>query len=129
LIFPNHKITADAVRAAGTFLSLHSDGCIIDVLDGIHELGYQVVHPWQETAGMSYDVYLEKYADKFAILGGLCVQSTLGFNDPHRLESEIKRVFSLLKGKRWLFCTTHFVQDHCSIDELVYAFCEGIGFI
>ncbi|NLB35775.1 MAG: hypothetical protein GX824_00455 [Clostridiales bacterium] len=122
LIFPYHKITADAVRSAGAFLSLHSDGCILDVLDGVHELGYQVIHPWQETAGMPYDVYLEKYADKFAILGGLCVQSTLGFNDLSRLESEIKRVFSLLKGKRWLFCTTHFVQEHCSIDELIYAF-------
>ena len=122
LIYPNHKITADAVKKAGAFLSLHSDGCIVDAVDGICELGYDVVHPWQESAGMSYDLYLNKYADKFAILGGICIQTTLGFGDYDRLEKEIRRVFSLLKGKRWICCTTHFVQDHCSLEGLEFAY-------
>ena len=71
---------------------------------------------------MSYDLYLNKYADKFAILGGICIQTTLGFGDYDRLEKEIRRVFGLLKGKRWICCTTHFVQDHCSLDELEFAY-------
>ena len=83
---------------------------------------YDVVHPWQESAGMSYDTYLKKYQEKLAIMGGLCVQTTIGFDNYGNLENEIRGVFNLLKGKRWLFCTTHFVQDHCSIDELVFAF-------
>ena len=28
----------------------------------------------------------------------------------------------LSAGKRWMCCTTHFVQDHCSMEELVFAF-------
>ena len=71
---------------------------------------------------MSYDLYLNKYADKFAILGGICIETTLGFGDYDRLEKEIRRVFSLLKGKRWICCTTHFVQDHCSLEELEFAY-------
>lgn len=71
---------------------------------------------------MSYDVYLEKYSDKFAILGGVCIQSTLGFGDYERLESEIRRVFKLLRGKRWICCTTHYVQKHCTVDELKFAY-------
>ncbi len=122
LVYPNHKVTCDAVKQAGAFLSMHSDGCVMDALDVICELGYDVIHPWQETAGMDYQVYLDKYSDKFGILGGLCIQSTLGFGDYAKVESEIKRVFELLKGKRWMFCTTHFVQDHCSIDELCFAY-------
>lgn len=122
LIYPNHKLVADAVKKAGGFLSLHSDGCVADVLEGICELGYDVVHPWQESAGMSYDLYLQKYADRFGILGGVCVQTTLGFGDYERLEKEIRRVFGLLKGKRWLCCTTHYVQDHCSLEELEFAY-------
>lgn len=122
LMYPYHKTICEAVKAKDTFLSLHSDGCIVPALDGIVELGYDVVHPWQESAEMSYDLYLQKYSQKLAILGGLCVQSTLGFGDYARLEGEIRRVFSLLKGKRWMFCTTHFVQKHCSIDELVFAY-------
>jgi uroporphyrinogen decarboxylase len=110
------------VKKHGTFLSLHSDGYVVPLLDGIVELGYDVIHPWQESAGMSYDLYLNNYSDKFGLLGGLCVQTTLGFGDYEKLEREIRRVFKLLKGRRWMFCTTHFVQEHCSIDELVFAY-------
>ena len=122
LIYPNHAVTARAVKDAGAFLSLHSDGNVMDVLDGIVALGYDVVHPWQESAGMSYEAYLNGYADKFALLGGLCIQSTVGFGDYRRLESEIRRVFGLLRGKRWMCCTTHYVQEHCTMDELVFTY-------
>ena len=122
LIYPNHKITCDEVKARGKFLSLHSDGHIAPVLDGIVDLRYDVVHPWQEASNMSYELYLDKYSDKFCLLGGLCVQMTLGFGNYDKVEKEIRRAFELLKGKRWIFCTTHFVQDHCSIEELVFAY-------
>ena len=69
---------------------------------------------------MSYEFYLENILI-IRIMGGLCTDHTR-FGNYEKLEHEIKRVFSLLKGKRWLFCTTHFVQDHCSIDELVFAY-------
>ena len=71
---------------------------------------------------MSYDAYLEKYADRFAILGGVCVQSAIGILPQPELEREIRRVFGLLKGKRWICCTTHFVQNHCSMADLKFAF-------
>ena len=38
------------------------------------------------------------------------------------LEKEIRRIFSLLKGKRWVCCTSHFVQKHCSVDDLEFAY-------
>lgn len=122
MIYPSLKQVTEFVKSKDKFVSLHSDGNVNAVLDGIVDLGFDVVHPYQETAGMSYDTYLEKYADKFAILGGVCIQSTLGFGDYKRLEQEINRVFGLLKGKRWMCCTTHIVQPHCSIEELVYAY-------
>ena len=121
-IFPNMKRVVDAVHDAGSLASLHSDGCVMPVLDGIVDMGFDAMHPFQESAGMSYDVWLEKYSEKFAVLGGLCIQTTLGFGDIPRLESEIRRVFGLLRGKRWMLCTTHFVQDHCSMDELEFAY-------
>ncbi|MCL2342666.1 MAG: uroporphyrinogen decarboxylase family protein [Firmicutes bacterium] len=124
LIYPNHKRVVSAVKekTGGMPVSLHSDGDINAVTDYLADIGYNAVHPWQESANMSYDTYMAKYSEKFAILGGLCIQTTLGFGDYTRLENEIRRVFALLKGKRWMFCTTHFVQDHCSVDELVFAY-------
>lgn len=121
-IYPAMKQVVDHVHQQGAFVSLHSDGAIMQVADGIRQLGLDLVHPWQENAGMSYDVYLEKYADSFAILGGVCVQSALGILPQAQLEAEIRRVFGLLRGKRWICCTSHFVQDHCSIEDLTFAY-------
>jgi len=122
IIYPNMKRVVDYVHARGAFASLHSDGCVMPVADGIAQLGLDVVHPWQENAGMSYDTYLEKYADRFAILGGVCVQSALGILPRDRLEAEIRRVFGKLRGRRWICCTTHFVQAHCTIEDLGFAY-------
>lgn len=122
LIYPNVKRVVDHCHARGVFVSLHSDGCIAQVTDEIADLGFDLLHPWQESAGMSYDLYLEKYADRFAILGGVCVQTALGILPRAELEREIRRVFSILKGKRWVACTSHFVQNHCSIDDLAFAY-------
>ncbi len=122
IIYPHMKRVVDYVHSRGAFCSLHSDGCIVKVTDGIEKLGLDVVHPWQESAGMSYDLYLDKYQDKFAILGGICIQTMLGLVDQETLEKEIRRVFGLLRGKRWICCTTHFVQNHCSIEDLAFAY-------
>jgi len=124
MIYPYHKHIVSIIKEKthGLPVSLHSDGNINIVTDYLKDIGYDVVHPWQESANMSYDTYLTKYCNKFAILGGLCIQTTLGFGNYEHLESEIRRVFRLLKEKRWIFCTTHFVQDHCSIDELIFAY-------
>ena len=122
IIYPHLKKVVDHVHARGALCSLHSDGCVMKVADDLAEIGLDVIHPWQERAGMSYDTYLEKYADKFAILGGVCVQYAIGLMPRDELEAEIRRVFGLLKGKRWLVCTTHFVQNHCSIEDLEFAY-------
>ena len=122
LIYPNMKAVADHVHERNCFVSLHSDGCVAKVTDGIADIGFDVVHPWQESAGMSYDLWLDNYSDRFAILGGVCVQSAIGLLPRDRLEEEIRRVFGLLRGRRWICCTTHFVQNHCSIEDLTFAY-------
>jgi uroporphyrinogen decarboxylase len=121
-IFPYHKPTCDAVKQAGGVLSLHTDGNVNDVIDGIIELGYDVVHPWQESAGMDLADFKANYRDVFTVMGGLDVQTTIGFGDFDRLEREIKRVLTMFQDGGLLYCTSHFVQDHCSMEELTFAF-------
>jgi uroporphyrinogen decarboxylase len=122
LIYPNLKRVIDYVHSRGALVSLHSDGCVKKVCDELASLGLDVLHPWQESAGMSYDLYLERYADRFAILGGICIQTALGLMPREQLEEEIRRVFRILRGRRWICCTTHFVQAHCSIEDLTFAY-------
>ncbi len=122
LIFPNLKKIADYVHSRGAFISLHSDGCVKRVADGIAKAGIDLVHPWQENAGMGHDLYVQNYADKFGIMGGICVQSAIGLLPQDQLEKEIRRVFTNLRGKRWVCCTSHFVQEHCSMDDLKFSY-------
>lgn len=122
LIQPYHRIIAEEVKRRGVFVSLHSDGNITSVLDGVVDLGYDVVHPYQESAGMDLQVFKDNYRDKFTVMGGLDIQTTLGFGDLSRVKSEIRRVMEMFGDGGLLFCTTHYVQDHCTMGELVYAF-------
>jgi uroporphyrinogen decarboxylase len=122
LIYPNHEITCRAVLARGMPISLHSDGNINAVIDGVIKLGYQVVHPWQESAGMSLEDYKAHYSEQLVVMGGLDVQTAIGFGKTDHLKSEIERVIGMFPDGGLIFCTTHFVQDHCSIEELVMAF-------
>jgi uroporphyrinogen decarboxylase len=122
LMYPYHKIVCDEVKRRGVYISLHSDGNVSSVLDGIVKLGYNVVHPYQESAGMNLYEYKRKYINSFSVMGGLDVQTTIGFGKLDFLKQEIKRVLSLFADGGLLYCTSHFVQDHCSMDELVFAF-------
>ena len=81
-----------------------------------------VVFPAARALGIPPEYLVDKRDYGNAIMGGLCVQTTLGFQNYERLEREIRRVFGLLRGKRWILCTTHFVQSHCTLDELAFAY-------
>lgn len=122
LIRPYHKSTCDAVKRRGAFLSLHSDGNIRPVLADVAELGFDVVHPYQESAGMDFGEYRNGYRGSFVLMGGLDVQTTIGFGKLDLLRAEIGRVMRTFADGGLLFCTTHFVQAHCTMEELKIAF-------
>ncbi len=121
LIHPAHRVVTEAVKATGTYVSLHSDGNVNAVIDGIIDLGFDVCHPWQESAGMSLQGFKEQYSQTFTVMGGLDVQTTIGFGKLDHLRAEIERVMRLFADGGLLFCTTHFVQDHCTMEELIVA--------
>jgi len=129
LIYPYHKITCDEVKRRGAFLSLHCDGNFSQVIDGVIKLGYDVVHPYQESAGMDLYEYKRKYIKTFTVMGGLDVQATIGFGKLDHLKNEIERVLSLFKDGGLLYCTSHFIQNHCTIEELTFAFDTIYNFI
>jgi uroporphyrinogen decarboxylase len=122
LIHPYHESTCRSIKARGAYLSLHSDGNVWEVIDGILDLGFDVVHPFQESAGMDLQRFKDGYRDRFVVMGGLDVQTTIGFGRLDFLRAEIERVMRLFADGGLLFCTSHFVQNHCTMKELTFAF-------
>lgn len=124
LVFPAEKIICDAVLKRGGLLSLHSDGYIEPVLDGVVELGIKVFHPCQESAGMKPVEVKRKFFGKLALYGGLDVRTVLGRGlSREQLAAEVRRVMEALKpGGGFIFCTSHMVQPGTPIDEVVFAY-------
>lgn len=116
------RITAAAKRR-GLFVSLHSDGNVNALLDGIVDLGFDAMHPVQESAGMDQARIKRDYAGRLAIYGGLDVQTVLGRGDTQRTADEVRRVLRTMKpGGGFIFCTSHMVQPGTSLDEVLLAY-------
>ena len=52
----------------------------------------------------------------------LFLETVLGDRDVGALAAEIERVIGMFRNGGLLYCTSHFVQDHCTMDELRFAF-------
>ena len=116
------RIVATA-RRCGCWCSLHSDGDVTSVLDGIVEVGFNALHPVQESAGMDQAAVKRTWGDKLTIYGGLDVQTVLGRGTPERVPDEVRRVIRALKpGGGFIFCTSHMVQPGTPLDEVVTAY-------
>lgn len=124
LIYPTEKIICDAVRKRGGWLSLHSDGYITPVLDGVVELGIRVFHPCQESAGMNPKDIKRAYFGRLGLYGGLDVRTVLGRGlSRERLANEVRQVIAQLKdGGGFIFCTSHMVQPGTPIEEVEFAY-------
>lgn len=123
LVYPAEKLTTDFARRMGVPLSLHCDGYLMDVLDGVVDLGFSVLHPVQASAGMDQLRVKREYGDRLTIYGGLDVRTTLGRGDPDGVRAEVHRLMRELKpGGGYLFCTSHMAQPGTPVEEVEMAY-------
>ena len=131
LIYPAEKVIAQAAKSRGVPPVLHSDGDITQVLDGVVKLGADALHPVQESAGMDLKMMKTEYADKLSIMGGLDTAMALPFKNEKEIQSEVERVFQILKpGGGYIFSGSHMIQDDTplSVVEAAYRKAYEIGF-
>ncbi|MBI2299113.1 MAG: hypothetical protein HYU66_09265 [Armatimonadetes bacterium] len=116
------RIAAKA-KSRGAWLSLHSDGDVTDVLGETADLGFDVVHPVQESAGMDMLAVKQRYRGRLALYGGLDIRTVLGRGMPQQVEDEVRRLMRTLKpGGGYVFCTSHMVQPGTPLDEVIHAY-------
>jgi uroporphyrinogen decarboxylase len=113
-VFPNHQLTCEAVLARGRSLSMHSDGNVNSIIDGIVKLGFQVVHPGKvsqdEPGGPQGQLQPALRVDGLVAGDHWVWQARLP-------EGEIERVIGMFHDGGLIFCTTHFVQT-TAMEEL-----------
>jgi uroporphyrinogen decarboxylase len=122
MIYPNHKVTCDAVKMRKGYLSLHSDGNINPVLEGVVKLGYDVLHPFQESDGMDLTLFKANHRQAFTVMGGIDIQRSPDTGNIDRRLAEIKRVVDQFRDGGLMLCTSQFVPSHCPLDDLILTY-------
>lgn len=110
-------------HSRGLYVNLHSDGYIMDIMDDLAAIGYDSMHPVQESAGMDPATVKGKYGDKFVIYGSLDVIDGLLAYQGDALEAYITRRFEIYApGGGFIFNTGHFVQPDIPPQRLLHAY-------
>jgi uroporphyrinogen decarboxylase len=123
MIAPFARRVVQHARGRGVPVNLHSDGHILHILDDIIEIGYNSMHPVQESAGMDPKLIKAKYGDKLVVYGSLDIIDGLLQYDGQELEDYITRRFKIYApGGGFIFNTGHFVQPDIPPQRLIHAY-------
>lgn len=123
MIRPYAERVVKHTLSRGIYPMLHSDGYIIQILDDIVEMGYQLVHPLQESSGMDPQFIKDKYGSEFIIYGSLDVVDGLYMYEGEELDEYITKRFDIYAPNGgFIFCTGHFVQPDVPPLRLVQAY-------
>jgi uroporphyrinogen decarboxylase len=123
LVYPSDAMIVERAKRRCMFVSLHSDGYIFDVLDGVVKMGIDVVHPIQVSAGMDPLRVKREYGDQLTLYGTLDITHTLPSGTLWDIESEVKNRMATLKpGGGFIFCSTHTIQPDTPLEKVEYAY-------
>ncbi len=123
MIAPYAKRVVAHAHEQGLFVNLHSDGYIMNILDDLVAIGYDSMHPVQESAGMDPQTIKEKYGDKIVVYGSLDVIDGLLAYEGDVLEEYITKRFEIYgPGGGFIYNTGHFVQPDIPPLRLVQAY-------
>ena len=123
MIAPYAARVVKRARDRGVPVNLHSDGYILNIMDDVVEMGYSMMHPVQESAGMDPQHIKEKYGDKLVIYGSLDVVDGLYKYEGEALDQYITQRFEIYgPGGGFIFNTGHFVQPDIPPERLIRAY-------
>jgi uroporphyrinogen decarboxylase len=107
----------------GVFVNLHSDGYIMQIMDDLVDVGYNMLHPLQESSGMDPQLVKDQYGDKFVIYGSLdVVDGLLAYEGDALTEYITKRFEIYAPGGGFIYNTGHFVQPDIPPQRLIHAY-------
>jgi uroporphyrinogen-III decarboxylase len=86
VVLPVYRQIAGAIKAAGLYAFIHSDGDMRKVIDLIAEAGYDCLHPVDAQAGLDLTALQKEFGEKINFMGHIDI---LGW-DETRISSEIK---------------------------------------
>ncbi len=116
LVKPRHRRIFSSIKrkiSDSTYILMHSDGAIYDLLPDLIEIGVDIINPVQVSAAKMDSAKLKKeFGDEIVFWGGgVDTQKVLSFGTPDGVRDEVKRrIEDLAPGGGFVFGTIHNIQ-------------------
>jgi len=111
-IAPRHRRLNQVIHEGGAAVIYHTDGAVMEVVDGLVEVGIDVLQALQfSAAGMDPVRLKAEFGDRLCFEGGVSVQTTLPFGTPEEVASEVReRIDVLGSGGGYILGPSHAIQ-------------------
>ena len=112
LIAPHHRRLNRAIHEHGAKVIYHTDGSIMEAVDGLIDIGIDVLQALQFSADKMDPVGLKAdFGDRLCFEGGVSVQTTLPFGAPADVRREVEdRIRVLGQGGGYILGPSHYIQ-------------------
>ena len=112
LLVPYHRRLNEAIHRFGAKVIYHTDGSIMPAVEGLIDMGIDVLQALQFSADNMDPASLKGMAaDRLCFEGGVSVQTTLPFGSPADVANEVRaRIDVLGKGGGYILGPSHWIQ-------------------
>lgn len=128
MIMPHHKRLDALIHSYGAKVMYHSDGAVMPFLDGLADMGIDILEALQFDAdGMDPVAMKARTGERLCYRGGISVQSTLPFGSVEDVRKEVRaRTAVLGSGGGYILAPSHAIQANTPVDN-VLAMLEECG--
>ena len=119
----------EPAKKVGFPLSLHSCGYFMPIIPDLIEMGFHIMHPIQESAGMSQTEVKQKYGAEITINGGLDIRKLPNMTKSEAREYVKDKMETLKPNGGFIFCTGHTLQPDTPLEivEEAYKIAKQLG--
>ena len=128
ILKPHHARLNRFLHSAGVKIMYHSDGAVMDAMDGLVDMGIDVFEAIQfDAKGMDPIKLKNNWGDKICFHGGISVQATLPFGTPEKVRKEVRDRISVMgKNGGYILAPSHAIQGGTPPQNIA-AFFEEAG--
>jgi len=121
LFKPHHVRLNKLLHERGVKVMYHSDGSVVDAIDGLIDMGIDVLEAFQLDAARMDPAYIkQRWGDRLCFHGGVSVQRLLPFETSERVRDEVAELIRILgKGGGYILAPSHAIQAGTPPENIV----------
>ncbi len=129
-IKPYHVRLNEVIHSHNARVVYHSDGAVSEVVDGLIEMGIDVLQALQfDAAGMDDEDLKSRFGDRLCFAGGVSVQRTLPHLTPDDVRTEVKHLISTLgRGGGYVLGPSHAIQAGTPVENIMAMYDTALEF-